>query len=375
MTLERLEEQGEGLRWREVEPPFDCQFDTKVGLLECSRSRKERLEKALAVNEALIRRYLFLQVLPHYTVVPQESDSEFFIAAMSQMMSNARRLLVAQALMDIERGNTEVGLTFFRKDFAFWHRNLEGKSNVLHSAVALDHVTRSVYQLSFLLSSPSTNIEERKPEWRELLTPLSHEQANMRPAIEGEIRYFRRAYDGLSISLRETASRQETAPRRVLMQHFQTFLFRPYATFNYNAPSFKAWLVLAELPRKDYIEQRDEVLASLTGLPRLKSLWLFYNPVGKHLFRKSGDFKYVGGYIERMHDLEAYLRMVRLQLELRLAKIPSEDVPAFIEQLDEAYCAPCSDFSWDAETRMLSFQPYNEEWFTRHASASVYVPE
>jgi hypothetical protein len=69
--------------------------------------------------------------------------------------------------------------------------------------------------------------------------------------------------------------------------------------------------------------------------------------------------------------------MIRLQLELRLANLPSEEMPAFLEKLDEPYCSPCSDFSWNAETRMLSFQPYLENekgGITRFVSASVYVP-
>jgi hypothetical protein len=100
-------------------------------------------------------------------------------------------------------------------------------------------------------------------------------------------------------------------------------------------------------------------------------------------------------YPKRMRDGDAYLRLVRLQLELRLAAIPYAQIPGFLKQLDEPYCAPCSDFAWNAQTHTLSFQPYAKEppYFTASAylrlvslesnlseeppyfTASAYLPE
>jgi hypothetical protein len=290
----------------------------------------------------------------------------------------------------MENENTKTGLAFFKKDMALWRRSLEGKSYLVDSMMAAAQMARNTYQLSLLLSSASADVEKHAMEWRELLVPLSPEQVSMRPAIEGEIRFIHNVLPGLKRwwSYQEIAEQQGFLCQNLnpnanidiadfcsvwkswLRQNGYAFFSQHTATFNYGVPFYKAWLKLTGLPWKGYIEQRDETLAPLAERSKPGLGWV-YNPFGKSQFH---DLCIWDEYVGRLHDLDAYLRLVRLQLELRLAKIPSEEIPAFIEQLDEAYCSPCADFSWDAEKRMLSFQPYHERSFTRNASASVYVP-
>jgi hypothetical protein len=197
--------------------------------------------------------------------------------------------------------------------------------------------------------------------WRELLAPLSREQLNMRPMVEEEIRLM---YNTV-VLLAETRGNA---------------VFLPNTTMNYGAPLFNAWLRLSALPWKDYMEQREEASSLFRELLRPQPHWI-YNPFGKWVFGKVFQLVVMEYSLDRgirsLHELDAYLRMVRLQLALRQASILSDQVPAFIEQLDKASCAPCSDFSWDIETRMLSFQPFvRERWMYQPSdSPSVYVPE
>ncbi|MDR2174015.1 MAG: hypothetical protein LBE32_07445 [Burkholderiales bacterium] len=386
LTFEGFKEQGEReeLRWQEMNPPFDCLYDEKTDFLECIHSQKDRLEKTLTANETLIRRYHLLHELPHYAT--HQNPNALFFMEWYSAASYVQRSLVARALLDIESRNADAGLTFFRKEQAFWRRIFEEKSFLFDSMAAMTMMTINVHRLSLLLSSASVNVEGQALEWREMLMPLSHEQYRLRSAIKGEIRFMHNVLPTMKkrVSYQEEVERLDvvcpfiktdtgtcSAWRVWLKQNFQTFFFQPNATFNYGVPFFKTWLSLTDLPWKEYIEQRDEALAPLAVRSEPGIGWI-YNPVGK------GQSHYIylwDTYVGRLHDLDAYLRMVRLQLELRLKKIPSEEISAFIEQLDEAYCAPCSDFSWDAETRMLSFQPYRENSFLLLVSASVYVPE
>ncbi|MDR0769937.1 MAG: hypothetical protein LBE75_01865 [Burkholderiales bacterium] len=380
------EQEGkEELRWQRAEPSFDCWYKRGTAFLGCIYSQKELLEKTLTANGALIQRYRLLQELPYYAAPP--NCNPFFIPSYG-LLSEIRGTLVAQAVLEIEAGNAGEGLMFFNQGSTFLRRNLEGKSCLLDSAIAAAQMMKEVYQISFLLSSSSADIEKHASEWRGLLTPLSPEQVSMRPAIEGEIRFMYNALPALKkwVSYQEATEQtfricwgwgkwgeweECSAWQWWLEQNASNLFFHPNATFNYGVPFFKARLKLAELPWRDYIEQRDETLASLAERSNPRMDWI-YNPLGKNQSRYHHLWD---EYVGRLHDLDTYLRLVRLQLELRLTKLPSEEIPAFIAQLDEAYCAPCSDFSWDAGTRMLSFQPYVENWITRHASASVYVPE
>lgn len=371
-------EEGEALRLQEAEPPFDCRISKETDFWECIHSQKESLEKTLAANNILNQRHRLLQELPHY-VTPQVPNS-WFIASI-----NISSPLMAQAVLDMERGNTEAGMSFFKKDMALWRRVLEGKSYFFDKMLASSRMMRDVYGLSLLLSSPSFGLEGQETEWRELLMPLSHKQANMRPAVEGEIRFMNNFLQKIRwISYQEATEQAKlicqfslnslhcSVLRRWLWLNFPNIFIKPNAAFNYAVPFYKAWLKLADLSWQDYLDQRDEVLALLEERYKPGIGWV-YNPVWKNQLHQ-GLYMF-DEHFGRLRDLDAYLRMVRLQLELRLANLPPEEIPSFIEQLDEVYCAPCTDFSWDAETRMLSFQPYDEKWFTRFVPASVYVPE
>ncbi|MDR2709920.1 MAG: hypothetical protein LBB65_01030 [Burkholderiales bacterium] len=370
------------LRWQEASPRFDCQLDKETNFLECARSQKDRLNATLAANETLIQRYHLLQELPHY-VVPQNPN--VWLTSGFSKTGNVRKTLLAQALLNMESKDAKIvkdGLTFFKKDMALWRRILERKNFLIDSMVATAQITNNVSGLSLLLSSPSTKVEKYAAEWRELLAPLSHEQSRSRPAIEREIKLIHLSSPGWKegISYQDAKIYSEAMKKTDfacpawqwwLEQNVRTFFFQPNATFNYSVPIFEAWLKLSDLSWKDYLVQRDAVLTPLYDLSDPSIGWI-YNPVGKDYSK----YPYLyDDYVGRLHDLDTYLRLVRLQLELRLAKIPSDEIPAFIEHLDEPYCAPCSDFSWVAETRMLSFQPYAKHGLSRQTPPSVYVPE
>lgn len=371
--------QKEALLWQDAEPRFDCQIGREINFWECAHSKKESLEKTLAANETLVRRYHLLQELPHYAPpVPNTGGMTDFYS----QITTAQRNLIAQTMLDIENGKAKEGLAFFKKDTAFWRRNLEEKSTLLDAMIAMAFVAKDVYGVSLSLSSPSTEVEGQASEWRELLTPLSHEQSRLRPAMEGEIRT---AYYS-SPMWKKGTSYQEAKDLCDLMKstefgcpawqwwlerNIETLFFQPNASFNYFTPVYKTWLKLTDLPWNDYIKQRDETLAPLADASKPGIDWI-YNPHGK---RQRLLLVYVwDDYVVRVHDFDTYLRMVRLQLELRLAKTPSSEIPAFIAQ-DKAFCSPCSDFSWNAETRMLSFQPIAKGGLSARIPASVYVPE
>ena len=147
--------------------------------------------------------------------------------------------------------------------------------------------------------------------------------------------------------------------------------FQPAASFNNNVPYYKASLKLTSLSWQDYLAQRDATLApfNVPAEPRID--WV-YNPIGK---RSLGIYASYDDYIGRLHDADTYLRLLRLQLALRLAQVPSGQVAGFLKQLDAPYCAPCSDFSWNAETRALAFQPYNKDGLAGRVPPSAYLPE
>jgi len=342
----------EALRWQEVRRPFDCFGSKGADFLKCAHLQDDRLERELEANETLAERYELLQKLPLY-VAPWFPDSSSV-----QQIREVQRRLAVDALLAMDEGYTEEGLAFYKEDMALWRRVLEGKRDALWTAMAGVLLSENLRSLSLLLSLPSTKLEGQESQWRELLVPLSKEQLNMRPLVEEGLRL-------LDYSVRFTGKESSLG-------------LHPNATMNLSAPFFSTWLKLVELPWEDYLEQREEALKLPKKLFEPQLHWL-YNPWGKWLFGQIFRLTLADGFwdneIRKFHELDAHLRMVRLQLELRLAPMPSKDIPAFLEQQNPDFCAPCTDFSWDAEKRELSFQPwFKERWASPERAPSVYVP-
>jgi len=379
------EAQEKKLEWKETRPPFDCQINMEGDFMQCIKKERSRLKETLALNETLVQRYRAMQDLPRYAAI-QAPGQWILSMEYGGAIYNIRKILLAQAMLDMKDGDSQAGLRFFKKDMALWRKNLDGKFCLIDSLVSAAWLMQDARGLNMLLSLPTAQIsEEQQQEWRSLLAPLSPEQKSLYAAVEGEIKFVHnyapeikrwKSYHEVSneeyIFCGVLSGEIKACPawQSWLEKNISSTFVQPNASFNDEVPFYKAWLKLTSLSWEDYLAQRDATLAPFkkSATPRID--WI-YNPVGK----SSSDFKpSYDEYIGRFHDADTYLRLVRLQLELRLAEVPSGQVADFLKQLDAPYCAPCSDFSWDAQTRKLSFQPYGKQLAGR-APFSADLPE
>ena len=84
--------------------------------------------------------------------------------------------------------------------------------------------------------------------------------------------------------------------------------------------------------------------------------WLFSsNPIGESLNRFHGNYS---DYFLRVHDLDAYARLVETQRQISLQKIAKKDIPAFLSKLGPNLHDPYLEapMTWNAETSTLSVQ-------------------
>jgi hypothetical protein len=89
---------------------------------------------------------------------------------------------------------------------------------------------------------------------------------------------------------------------------------------------------------------------------------MVYNPIGKALAGIAVPS--YADYCARVFDLAAYLQLVRAQLEIRLAHVAPESVPAFLASAGSDTRNPYTEqpFSWNAEASSLSFEPRSTRW-------------
>ena len=378
------EQEKKKLKWQDTKPPFDCKISMGDDFLQCVELERNRLAETLALNKTLVQRYRAMQELPRYAVI--QAPGVWVIDMDFGTPFTIHQSLLAQAVLDIKDWNMTAGLEFFKKDMALWRKNLDGKFCLLDSMFSTAWLMQDARGLNMLLSLPTVQIsEEQRQEWRALLAPLSPEQQSLHAAWEGEIKFGYsyapeikrwKSYDEVSNRGDIVCGRfpeavgECTAWQAWLEENISSIFFQPNASLNDEVPFYKAWLKLTELSWPDYLAQRDATLASFKKPAGLQINWI-YNPVGKRFSTYSIS---PAEYIGRLHDADTYLRLVRLQLELRLAEVPSGQVAGYLKQLDAPYCAPCSDFSWNPQARQLSFQPYGEQLAGR-VLPSARLPE
>src|SRR3954469_7850124 len=91
------------------------------------------------------------------------------------------------------------------------------------------------------------------------------------------------------------------------------------------------------------------------GEPQYSISKMVYNPVGKiFFFNNTPTFN---GYFERMHDADAFVRLVALQADIVALEAKGDDLAAVIQKSKNPYTG--KPFDWDADKQQLSFEPRN----------------
>jgi hypothetical protein len=137
--------------------------------------------------------------------------------------------------------------------------------------------------------------------------------------------------------------------------------YRRNASINRSAELYAGIAALAAQPTAQFIAARDAFVADSSDLASVGPSWI-YNPLGKALTARHLPL-YVD-YIAHAHGVATYLKLVHMQLELRLAAVPLAEVPQFLERAgtDDANPLDGRPFRWDREQRSLSFDPLDRRW-------------
>jgi hypothetical protein len=137
--------------------------------------------------------------------------------------------------------------------------------------------------------------------------------------------------------------------------------YRRNASINRSAELYAGIAALAAQPISRFIAARDAFIAENRDLASVGPSWI-YNPLGKSLIARHVPIHV--DYIAHAHGVATYLKLVRMQLELRLAAVPPAGVPQILEHAgpDGANLLDGRPFRWDSEHRSLSFDPSDRRW-------------
>ncbi len=260
--------------------------------------------------------------------------------------SNLRKLGEIQLINKYKNYSHEEFLKQLYIDITFWKMVLTQSDFLLEKIMAVSQIRKDVLFLSEFLrlnEVDSNNLTLMK----NILKPLSAKDKDLSDAFETEARYM----FNMSYEMEKSSS------------FFDNLFFQPNATNNYYYEiSLKPIKQLSKKPLKQFILIRQ---IDKRKTPEFKfKFHYFYNFIGKMLSEYGKPN--AGDYISRMHDTDNMIRLIDIQLQIKLSKNkdiysilskpqnlnPYTDKPYEYNQKENTIGFDCIDDFMDCQVRM-----------------------
>jgi hypothetical protein len=225
---------------------------------------------------------------------------------------------------------------------------------------------------SELIASKAFDAASCGPSLRMLLAPLTANELSLadafRMAFVPAVRMLA-SWPDPAISVEP----ESWADRHLKETPLYDLFYRRNASINRSAELYAGLAALAEQPTPRFIAARDAFIADSGDLVSIGPSWI-YNPLGKTLISRHLPLHV--DYIAHAHGVAAYVKLVRVQLELKLAAVSLAEVPLFVERAGPDGANPLDGrpFCWDSEHRSLSFDPLDRRWRRWGTSVTIVGP-
>jgi hypothetical protein len=345
---------------------YSCAREIAENCLNEIRSDAENIQKLLQENHELVQRYLKVQEMPVYSYTDM-SKTQIYLSIHYHEAINISRLLSAKAVLDIKNGNIAQGLNWIKQDLDFQRRILAAKDTILvEQVIAVAQVRRYAVLLSLLISE--NDLSGQEASLRALLAPLDSPKEYFKNAMWGEQVLISntilnaRPNDLLEQFCDDQCEEQGYLER--LSTYFKRdFLYKPSMTLNL---MLEVWahemeIVNATPPsRLPSVNARQKALER-AGCTNVKYLFCKSpkNFLGEVLVLMSNSVNYTD-YLLSIYDTDAYLHLVRTQMEYKLAARQADADPAkILATLPPETFNPYTDapFDWDGARGVIGFQP------------------
>jgi hypothetical protein len=320
------------------------------------RAEAENIHRLQEENRELINRYLKIREMPEFSDYDLSQDA---IPPYPEVLS-VSKLLSAQAILDIQRGDIAKGLDFIEQDMAFYRKILLAKDiTLIDQMVAANQIRRYAILLGLLMEQDALRGETERV--RSILTPLEDAKETFLVSGQREHIFVLQGLGRLSIQMSEDA-RNMKSPK--FIEYFGYYLiFQRNMTMNLQS-EFGENLkhTLKEMPASRLVDEiphlyetvRDRVCTIPADYFACKHLKNFVGEILVQIAQSN-----YGAYLLRIYDMDAHIRLVRAQLEYKLAAKPGDDPAQILARLGPETFNPYTEapFDWNPEQGTLGFQP------------------
>jgi hypothetical protein len=332
---------------------------------------RDRAVRALFTgNRLLIDRYERARRLPGFAAVPIADTRRADIERRN--LGRVHAVLLTVAALDAQQLHAPEACTFLQADGAFWRRVLSGAGTLGDKLSAFRALAEDARLASELIASKAFDAGACGPLLRTLLAPLTATELSLadayRMAFVPTVRMLA-SWPDPAISVEP----ESWAERHLKETPLYDLFYRRNASINRSAELYAGIAALAAQPTSRFIAARDAFLADSSDLASVGPAWI-YNPLGKALISRHLPMHV--DYVAHAHGVATYLKLVRMQLELKLAAVPLAEVPQFIARAGPEGANPLDGrpFRWDREQRSLSFDPPDRRWRRWGTSVTIAGP-
>jgi hypothetical protein len=357
-----------------VQPLSKLNWDDKVCELTASKCLKkfQSLEKEFTQtqrdNIELLSRYENLNSIPNFQF-PLPIDIAISDNSLSDIAKIGSYKLVGIAVDVSFSDKSNEALRSFEKESKLWRRLL-AQSTTLVSKMISARVVREQIRLASEIISNYPELANAKSELlARIISPLSAKELGLEAVLAYEFKTTASVIENTFnyVQLKNPDMNSEHPFFMVKRIGLKGFKLNASLNQAYKIHDFHTYLLIQNKKQTFGLMNKFKILDT-TNENNL--IWLFSsNPIGGYLNSFNGNYS---NYFLRLHDLDAYARLVETQRQITLQKIAKKDIPAFLSTLDSNLNAPYLEapMTWNAETSTLSVQS-KATFTTKQAPAEV----
>lgn len=314
-TILRLDT-SPSMNWKE----YQCKYqETQNCVNFYEKEYAGKLILKVPSQKHLTNRFYAIKNSKHYVeVMPPMASAEIPYFSSFMYASELERI---QAIKDIAEGKIDIGMARFIENAIFSRHFLENANYLISHMVAIAMIERDMRILSELLEKYPQVAMQYKNRLSLILKPIATPEYSFKKPYT----YERNVMLSLMNNLKYEAVHELATDKSALQRKITELFYQPDATLNL----FYDWgtlrMMLAELDaqhldeNKAKVQEKQKALLGFGFAP-----YYAKNPVGK-ILAQVAEPDYVS-YIERHHDADGYITLVRLQLKLISERIPKDKV-------------------------------------------------
>lgn len=322
----------------------------KASCLTAARDKGVELTAALATFQEDLARYQTLIAAKHYEEVldyPLRWNASF--PSYNEGL-RAQRAWLTQAALAAEAGHLDAALTAIEHDLAFSRIMLGGTRTLLGKMIAVARYWADLAFLADLMQHKSAALAPWLPRLRAMLTAIDPAALRLDAAVETEFGMIKHGM----LHLKTYASAAgEPDDSGIAMLFYQS-----NATVNL---AFQQHMAIVEILHQPPASLKS-AWSSFAQAQETMTLWDYlYNRTGKILIKIASPAWH--RHPLRLHDLDAFNRLVTLRMEALAANVSAEQAAAFVAtspaNLHDPYTG--KPMVWNAAKHRYQFAPHATE--------------